>query len=81
MSTEKNKEKYNNNETAKSENEKKRDYVSRGNDTVLSPKKTLEPQYLTYIAVDNKTTENGCVINKADINAEICRKETDANKL
>ena len=74
-------EKYNIIDSAKSENEKKRDRVSRGNDTVLSPKKTLEPQYLTYIAVDNKTTETGGVINKADIDAEICRKETDANKL
>ncbi len=62
-------------------NQVKKEFKSRGNDTVISPKKTMEPQYLTYIAVDNKTTENGCVINKADINADICQKETDANKL
>ena len=67
--------------SAAGENEKKRDYVSRGNDTILSPKKTLEPQFLTYVAVDNKTTEHGCVINKAETDAELCRRETDANKL
>lgn len=61
-------------------NKSKRENVNRGNDSSVYPKKTTEPQYLTYIAVDNKTTENGCVINKADIDAEICRKETDANQ-
>lgn len=61
-------------------NKSKRENVNRGNDSSVYPKKTAEPQYLTYIAVDNKTTENGCVINKADIDAEICRKETDANQ-
>ncbi|MCI8603078.1 MAG: hypothetical protein HFE79_02905 [Ruminiclostridium sp.] len=66
------------NETKK--NKAKKECVNRGNDSNVYPQKTKEPQYLTYIAVDNKTTENGCVINKADINAEICRKETDANK-
>ena len=54
--------------------------VNFGNDSRTYPNKTKEPQYLTYIAVDNKTTENGCVINKADIDAEMCRKETDDNK-
>ncbi|MCM1055805.1 MAG: hypothetical protein NC394_09835 [Bacteroides sp.] len=61
-------------------NKIKKEYVNRGNDSGVFPQKTQEPQYLTYIATDNKTTENGCVINKADIDAEICRKETDANK-
>ncbi|MBD5116905.1 MAG: hypothetical protein HDS99_03265 [Bacteroidales bacterium] len=61
-------------------NKSKRENVNRGNDSSVYPKKTMEPQYLTYIAVDNKTTENGCVINKADIDAEICRRETNANE-
>lgn len=61
-------------------NKSKRENVNRGNDSSVYPKKTTEPQFLTYIAVDNKTTENGCVINKADIDAEICRNETDANQ-
>ena len=61
-------------------NKEKQDRVNLGNDSRVYPNKTKEPQYLTYIAVDNKTDENGCVINKADIDAEICRKETDANK-
>ena len=61
--------------------DKEKNYsVNLGSDSRVYPNKTKEPQYLTYIAVDNKTTENGCVINKADIDAEICRKETDANK-
>lgn len=61
-------------------NKSKTENVNRGNDSSVYPNKTSEPQYLTYIVNDNKTTENGCVINKADIDAEICRKETDANK-
>ena len=61
-------------------NKSKRENVNRGNDSSVYPKKTMEPQYLTYIAVDNKTTENGCVNNKADIDAEICRRETNANE-
>lgn len=61
-------------------NKSKKENVNRGNDSSVYPKKTMEPQYLTYIAVDNKTTENGCVINKADIDAEICRRETNANE-
>ena len=61
-------------------NKSKRENVNRGNDSSVYPKKTMDPQYLTYIAVDNKTTENGCVINKADIDAEICRRETNANE-
>ena len=61
-------------------NKSKRENVNRGNDSSVYPKKTMEPQYLTYIAVDNKTAENGCVINKADIDAEICRRETNANE-
>lgn len=68
------------NDNIKDKNREKREYVNRGNDSSVYPNKTMEPQYLTYIAVDNKTTKNGCVINKADIDAEICRKETDANK-
>ncbi len=68
------------NKTEKEKNKIKKVCVNRGNDSRVYPNKTKEPQYLTYIAVDNKTTENGCVINKADIDAEICRKETDANK-
>lgn len=73
-------EKNNRPENAGGKNEEKREYVNRGNDSSVYPKKTMEPQYLTYIAVDNKTTKNGCVINKADIDAEICREETDANE-
>lgn len=69
-----------NTDKIKSENLEKQEYVNRGNDSSVYPNKTMEPQYLTYIAVDNKTNKNGCVINKADIDAEICRKETDANK-
>lgn len=68
------------NDNINDKNREKREYVNRGNDSSVYPNKTMEPQYLTYIAVDNKTTKNGCVINKADIDAEICRKETDANK-
>lgn len=54
--------------------------LNRGNDSGAYPNKTKEPQYLTYIATDNKTTENGCVINKSDFDAVICKEETDANK-
>lgn len=54
--------------------------VNRGNDSSVYPNKTKEPQYLTYIATDNKTTENGCVINKDDFDAVICRDETNANE-
>lgn len=54
--------------------------LNRGNDSSVYPNKTKEPQYLTYIATDNKTTKNGCVINKSDFDAVICRDETDANE-
>ena len=54
--------------------------INRGNDSSVYPNKTKEPQYLTYIATDNKTTINGCVINKSDFDAVICRDETDANE-
>lgn len=66
-------------------NDKKRvnipeNQISRGNDSSTYPNKTKEPQYLTYIVTDNKTTENGCVINKEDYDAVICRDETNANE-
>lgn len=54
--------------------------VNRGNDSSEYPNKTQEPQYLSYIVTDNITTENGCVRNKDDIDAQICRNEVDANK-
>lgn len=54
--------------------------INRGNDSSVYPNKTKEPQYLTYIVTDNKTTKNGCVINKSDYDAVICKEETDANK-
>ncbi len=58
----------------------KEQMINKGNDSTVYPNKTQEPQYLTYIVTDNKVTENGCVINKSDIDAEICKKETDDNK-
>ena len=54
--------------------------LNRGNDSSVYPNKTKEPQYLTYIATDNKKKKNGCVINKSDIDAVICRDETNANE-
>lgn len=54
--------------------------INRGNDSSVYPNKTKEPQYLTYIVNDNKTNKNGCVINKCDYDAVICREETDANE-
>lgn len=54
--------------------------INRGNDSSEYPNKTQEPQYLTYIVTDNITTENGCVRNKDDIDATICKNEVDANK-
>ncbi|HBH95220.1 MAG TPA: hypothetical protein DDX91_05660 [Ruminococcaceae bacterium] len=60
--------------------ENKNNVVNRGNDSSQFPDKTKEPQYLTYIVTDNITTENGCVRNKDDIDARICRNEVDANK-
>ncbi len=54
--------------------------INRGNDSSEYPNKTKEPQYLTYIVTDNITTDNGCVRNKDDIDARICRNEVDANK-
>lgn len=60
--------------------ENKNNAVNRGNDSSHFPDKTKEPQYLTYIVTDNITTENGCVRNKDDIDARICRNEVDANK-
>lgn len=60
--------------------ENKNNAVNRGNDSSQFPDKTKEPQYLTYIVTDNITTENGCVRNKDDIDARICRNEVDANK-
>lgn len=54
--------------------------IKRGNDSSSYPNKTKEPQYLTYIVTDNKTNKNGCVLNKSDIDARICRNEVDANK-
>lgn len=54
--------------------------LNRGNDSNVYPNKAKEPQYLTYIATDNKTTKNGCVINKSDFDAVICRDETNANE-
>lgn len=60
--------------------ENKNSTVNRGNDSSQYPEKTKEPQYLTYIVTDNITTENGCVRNKDDIDARICRNEVDTNK-
>lgn len=54
--------------------------VNKGNDSCEYPNKTQEPQYLTYIVTDNITTKNGCIRNKDDIDATICRNEVDANK-
>ena len=64
----------------KKNNKSKNIPVNRGNDSSQYPNKTKEPQYLNYIVTDNITTENGCVRNKDDIDATICRNEVDANK-
>lgn len=58
----------------------KNNVVNRGNDSSQYPNKTKEPQYLNYIVTNNITTKNGCVRNKDDIDARICRNEVDANK-
>ena len=64
----------------KKNNKSKNIPVNRGNDSSQYPNKTKEPQYLNYIVTDNITTENGCVRNKDDIDAKICRDEVNANK-
>ncbi|MBD5081506.1 MAG: hypothetical protein HDT44_07045 [Ruminococcaceae bacterium] len=64
----------------KKDNKSKNIPVNRGNDSSQYPNKTKEPQYLNYIVTDNITTENGCVRNKDDIDAKICRDEVNANK-
>ena len=64
----------------KKNNKSKSIPLNRGNDSSQYPNKTKEPQYLNYIVTDNITTENGCVRNKDDIDAKICRDEVNANK-
>ena len=64
----------------KDKNKSKNILLNRGNDSSQYPNKTKEPQYLNYIVTDNITTENGCVRNKDDIDAKICRDEVNANK-
>ena len=64
----------------KKDNKSKNIPVNRGNDSSQYPNKTKEPQYLNYIVTDNITMENGCVRNKDDIDAKICRDEVNANK-
>ena len=56
--------------------------VHHGNDGHLDQqhKKDIVPKYLTYVVTDNKTNENGCVINKSDEDAVLAKKEVDANK-
>lgn len=52
----------------------------RGNDTHVKHGTNIVPRYETYVVTDNKTTENGCVINKSEEDAEFCRDAVNMNK-
>lgn len=54
--------------------------VHHGNDGHIDRQKDIVPKYTTYVITDNKTNENGCVINKSDEDAVLAKKEVDANK-
>ena len=54
--------------------------VHHGNDGHPDQQKDIVPKYLTYVITDNKTNDNGCVINKSDEDAVLAKKEVDANK-
>lgn len=54
--------------------------VHHGNDGHIDQQKDIVPKYTTYVITDNKTNENGCVINKSDEDAVLAKKEVDANK-
>lgn len=63
-----------------SDKKKKKVIVHHGNDGHIDQQKDIVPKYLTYVVTDNKTNENGCVINKSDEDAVLAKKEVDANK-
>ena len=67
-----------------SDKKKKKDnvIVHHGNDGHIDQQqqKDIVPKYTTYVITDNKTNENGCVINKSDGDAVLAKKEVDANK-
>lgn len=54
--------------------------VHHGNDGHIDQNRDIIPKYTTYVVTDNKTNENGCVINKSDEDAILAKKEVDQNK-
>ena len=62
------------------EKNKKNIIYLHGNNARIDQSKTITPRYSTYVITDNETNKHGCVLNKADEDAELAKREVDANR-
>lgn len=53
--------------------------TKHGNHARIDPQKEVVPLYLTCSVTDNKTDENGNVVNVQDADAVIAKREVDQN--